>query len=88
MISVGKLAEENDIKFSWDKRYGPTLAKPDGTVVKCQLGINVPIIAAAQSCPTIVKEKSLPGIANEATENSSTTTKFGGSSSSGGDESF
>lgn len=45
LISVGKLAEENDIKFSWDRLHGPTLAKPDGTVVRCQLGINVPIIA-------------------------------------------
>ena len=78
LISVGKLLQTDEIVFSWPTS-GPVLTKPDGAVVKCQLGINVPIIAAAKA-PT-KKEKCISGIATGATACTSTTT-IGGSGSS------
>ena len=84
LISVGKLAEEMDIEFSWGK-LGPILTKPDGSKVSCQMKFSVPMIAAAQACPNHVKEASLPGTAIRAAEDSPTTTTTSGGSD-GNDE--
>ena len=61
LLSVGKPTSEHKIKFAWDDDGGPPLTKPDGTVIRCHQGVNVPPIAAA-SAPKNVNEDGLPGI--------------------------
>ena len=46
LLSVGKLAEDHEIFFTWNGG-GPWLMKPDGMVVLCGRGLNVRITAAA-----------------------------------------
>ena len=46
LLSAGTLADNN----------GPELAKADGTVMKCGEGLNVPLIATAQT-PNLVKKE-------------------------------
>ena len=54
LLSVGSLAVENHIYFSWS-RSGPTLILPNCTVVTCEMGCNVPMILAGK--PKKTKKK-------------------------------
>ena len=47
LISVGLLAKDSNVTFIWKAQGDAQLIKEDGTVVHCQRGVNVPIIAAA-----------------------------------------
>ena len=47
LLSVGNLAKDNHIHFSWNDS-GPTLTLANGTVVTCGMGCNVPMILAAK----------------------------------------
>ena len=72
LLSVGMLANQSNVKFAWDGD-GPTLTKPDGTVIRCQMDVNVPLISAANA-PTNVNEEELPGIVSAETTDEPPTT--------------
>ena len=81
LLSVGMLATQSSVKFAWDGD-GPTLTKPDGTIIRCDMGVNVPLISAANA-PTNVNEEGLPGIVSVETTDGPSTTTLGDSSASG-----
>ena len=67
LLSVGNLAKDNHIYFSWHES-GPTLTLPSGAVVACDLGCNVPMILVGKRKKTKKKTKMVPAAVSPAAD--------------------